>query len=105
LEAIARSLNDIPIADVMSLLVGLLMDGQLEGHIDRVAGVLYKEKEGRLPDSNKMAAVEDDAAGSLLQKCQAMDNLLGMLGSLHTELTLRVKDDSGDSRSRGGMVH
>ena len=54
LGRIARDLNDIPVENVDSLLVSLILDGKLHGHIDQVNGILVKmahdtgggEKEG-----------------------------------------------------------
>ncbi|GAX28583.1 COP9 signalosome complex subunit 2 [Fistulifera solaris] len=42
LKAIAHELNDIPVSDVESLLVGLILDGLLDGRIDKVDGILIK---------------------------------------------------------------
>jgi len=44
-SAIARELNYIPVSDVESLLVSLILDGKLDGRIDQVGGVLYKRAE------------------------------------------------------------
>ena len=104
LQAIAKALNDIPIADVESLLIGLLLDGELEGHIDRVSGVLYKDKEGRIPDASAIATGADDGASALLQKCHAMSELLELMSSLHSKVNLRVKEDSVGAAMRG-VVH
>ena len=54
LAAIARELNDIPVQDVESLLVSLILDGTLEGRIDQVKGVLLKkgEKGGGATDAS-----------------------------------------------------
>jgi len=43
LKAISKALNGIPIVDVESLLVGLILDGKAKGRIDQVNGVLIKE--------------------------------------------------------------
>jgi len=45
LKAISKALNGIPIVDVESLLVGLILDGKAKGRIDQVNGVLIKEVE------------------------------------------------------------
>jgi hypothetical protein len=102
LPAIAKALNDIPLADVESLLVGLLLDGQLEGYIDRVSNVLYKQTEGRIPDGatsvtggNGMNNVARNHSESiLLQKCQAMDELLDIMSSVHSDVSGRVKENN-----------
>jgi hypothetical protein len=97
-------LNDIPIADVESLLIGMLLDEELQGHIDRVSGVLYKEKEGRVLDGNAIANSADDCASALLQKCQAMNELLGVLSSTHSKVNMRVLEESSPTSARG-FVH
>ncbi len=44
LERIAKDLNDIPVEDVESLLVSLILDGKLAGGlIDQVNGLLVKK--------------------------------------------------------------
>jgi len=45
LNKIARELNDIPVADVESLLVDMVLDGKLHGKIDQIEGVLVKDVE------------------------------------------------------------
>jgi len=42
LAALAEELNGISIVDVEQLLIGLILDGTLQGDIDPVEGVLYK---------------------------------------------------------------
>lgn len=42
LEYIANELNNIPIEDVESLLISLILDGKLDGKIDQVQGILEK---------------------------------------------------------------
>jgi len=42
LAALAEELNGISIVDVEQLLIGLILDGTLQGDIDQVEGVLYK---------------------------------------------------------------
>jgi COP9 signalosome complex subunit 2 len=43
LDALSKELNGIPVKDVESLLVPLILDGKLEGRIDQVKGVLVKD--------------------------------------------------------------
>ena len=66
LQAIARELNDIPVADVESLLVGLILDGSLDGKIDRVDGVLLKqaEKGSRMTGTTATAVASTTGASS-----------------------------------------
>ncbi|KAL3807907.1 hypothetical protein ACHAXA_000346 [Cyclostephanos tholiformis] len=45
LSRIAGDLNDIPIEDVEGLLVSLILDGKLDGHIDQVGGILVKKSQ------------------------------------------------------------
>jgi len=46
LVKISKSLNGIPVEDVESLLVSLILDGKLNGRIDQVGGVLVKQAQG-----------------------------------------------------------
>ncbi|GKY95161.1 hypothetical protein MPSEU_000479600 [Mayamaea pseudoterrestris] len=104
LQAIAKALNDIPIADVESLLIGMLLDGELEGHIDRVDGVLYKEKDGRASDANAAMINADDSTNALIAKCHAMTDLVEMMNLLHSTTNSRIKEESGNTGARG-RVH
>jgi hypothetical protein len=97
-------LNDVSISEVESLLVGLLLDGDLEGHIDRVSGILYKEKEGRILDTSPATSGTDDNANALIQKCQAMNELLELMNAMHSKTLTRLKEDNGGSAVRG-FVH
>ena len=45
LSRIAKDLNNIPLADVESLLVSLILDGKLDGRIDQVRGILVKSSQ------------------------------------------------------------
>mmetsp|Transcript_38230 Transcript_38230/g.57216 ORF Transcript_38230/g.57216 Transcript_38230/m.57216 type:complete len:632 (-) Transcript_38230:142-2037(-) len=58
LEAIARELNGIPVSDVESLLVSLILDGKLDGRIDQAGGILYKRAE-----KGGGAATDDGTSG------------------------------------------
>jgi COP9 signalosome complex subunit 2 len=55
LAAISKELNDIPVPDVENLLVGLILNGALEGQIDQVQGVLLKRAEKGPPISSEGA--------------------------------------------------
>lgn len=98
LQAISKELNDIPVSDVESLLVGLILDNKLEGEIDQVAGVLLKKAEvgpDSAGDSNK-AAPEPE-----IVLCDALDDMAASLEGLSTSLAAtRLKD----THSRG-LVH
>eukprot|EP00934_Nitzschia_sp_Nitz4_P005330 Nitzschia sp. Nitz4//scaffold50_size126154//96686//98407//NITZ4_003697-RA/size126154-processed-gene-0.155-mRNA-1//1//CDS//3329553734//5320//frame0 len=60
LQAIAKELNDIPVGDVENLLVGLILDGKLDGLIDQVQGVLEKKVErGALPNNGTTSESHD----------------------------------------------
>lgn len=109
LQAVARELNDIPVTDVESLLVGLILDGQLDGKIDRVSGVLYKQAERGGADSstpsksNNAASKSDLAAGAngTFTKQEAMQLVIELLNSFSTELTSAPLRESG----MRGMAH
>jgi len=80
LEAIARELNHIPVVDVESLLVGLILDGKLVGEIDLVEGVLLK----------KASTADDgspDANDPDIQLCDALNKMAGSLEGLSTTIT------------------
>jgi COP9 signalosome complex subunit 2 len=107
LPAIARELNDIPVADVESLLVGLILDGNLDGKIDRVTGVLLKKAERGTADNSAHAASNAAAVvkpvSETAQKCDAMDQLIQHLENFSAQVTsTRVKDTSMSMR---GLVH
>lgn len=97
LTAIARELNDIPVSDVESLLVGLILDGSLDGKIDQVTGVLLKaeergaDKKGAAGGGGVDAAITEKNLADL--KCEAMDSLIRTLDDLSTTLTSsRIKE-------------
>ena len=111
LEAISRELNDIPVADVESLLVGLILDGKLDGKIDQVTGILLKQEERGMassqpgPGGNSGQAVVDSCHEKSLSdlKCEAMNSLIRTLDELSTTLTsARMKEGPHQIR---GVVH
>jgi COP9 signalosome complex subunit 2 len=113
LSAVAKELNDIPVADVENLLVSLILDGMVDGQIDQVSGVLLKKAE-RGPalandgsNSNMstqagraaMAPTEDDLTA---QKYEAMNQLATALDGIAVSVTsARMKEGP----SMRGMVH
>ena len=128
LEAIARELNDIPVKDVESLLVGLILDGHLDGKIDRVSGILYKQPEsgGSLEGNNttssavsgsfkpagagagpskSMGGAFSSAHNEINQRCETMDSLINLLGSLSAELSGMRSNDTSFVGTRGGLIH
>mmetsp|Transcript_39635 Transcript_39635/g.83343 ORF Transcript_39635/g.83343 Transcript_39635/m.83343 type:complete len:568 (-) Transcript_39635:175-1878(-) len=93
LSRIARDLNDIPVEDVESLLVSLILDGKLEGHIDQVNGILVKkaqdagaEKEGNGANAANPAdgdgSVESRNIASLDQLTAALEHLTGVISKV-----------------------
>jgi COP9 signalosome complex subunit 2 len=94
LEAIAKELNDIPVADVESLLVGLILDGKLEGEIDQVGGVLLKQ-----------STTVDNAgvsSASQIELCNAIDQMATALESFGNSASAASMKESGLLR---GMAH
>ena len=89
LGRIAKDLNDIPVEDVESLLVSLILDGKLDGHIDQVKGILVKrshdtaggEKDGGNATGGGGAnpahggSVESRNLASLMQLTSALEHL------------------------------
>ncbi len=114
LPAIAKELNDIPVPDVENLLVGLILDGTLEGQIDQVNGVLLKKAEKGPPPSsdgsttNTMAARVGSSGAPIdpeelqRKKYQAMQQLANVLDAISINVTsARMKEVPG----LRGMVH
>jgi hypothetical protein len=64
LAAIATALNDIPIHEVESLLTNLILDGKLDGLINRTTNTLIKRIEYGGGDSSAAAAAAAAAAGT-----------------------------------------
>jgi COP9 signalosome complex subunit 2 len=104
LAAIARELNDIPVADVESLLVGLILDGSLDGKIDQVTGVLLKkgERGGNNKQQGGQVVVTKKEKTLEEQKCDAMDSLIRTLDELASSLTNAGIKEGPSMR---GVVH
>ena len=92
LQAIARELNDIPVPDVESLLVGLILDGKLDGEIDQVAGVLVKEADiGPEPSNDGKTVAAPQNPDIVL--CDAIDHLVSSLETLSVSISsAKLKD-------------
>lgn len=122
LSAIAKELNDIPIADVENLLVGLILNGVLEdAKIDQVNGVLLKKAEGRSTGSGKQSSLSSSLSGAaaarkiqtvadmMALKLEAMGQISAALeGISSTVSNARMKDGASSSFSGGtlrGMAH
>lgn len=94
LEALADALNNIPVKQVESLLVRLILDGSLAARIDRTQGVLLK-----LPTEAPQPETE------------TLDRILNMVDQVAQQVAnVRLKESSGFTGSamaafRGGMVH
>lgn len=104
LAAIAKELNDIPVADVESLLVSLILDGKLDGKIDQVESVLLKKAERGSSGAEANSHNASTKAGRSLeeQKCDALEELADALEKLSTTITsTRIKDP----HQMRGMVH
>ena len=101
LARIARDLNDIPVEDVESLLVSLILDGKLDGHIDQVNGILVKkaqdtgggggEKEGNTNAAANPAlgdgSVESRNIASLTQLTSALEHLTCVISKVGSKST------------------
>jgi len=95
LARIARDLNDIPVEDVESLLVSLILDGKLDGHIDQVNGILVKKtqetsngggKDGKNPALGN-GSVEFRNLASLTQLTSALEHLTVMVSKVSSNST------------------
>mmetsp|Transcript_27637 Transcript_27637/g.33600 ORF Transcript_27637/g.33600 Transcript_27637/m.33600 type:complete len:501 (-) Transcript_27637:247-1749(-) len=96
LEFIARQLNGIPVEDVESLLVSLILDGKLDGRIDQVKGVLLKGRADTNNGKNQMAGITSAApvsgemwGGNSLdaRNCASLEQLTSALEQLTTTIT------------------
>ena len=105
LQAIARELNDIPVTDVESLLVGLILEGSLEGTIDQVTGVLLKKEErGQVASNQDKESAAEAALEQTIEekKYDAIQGLMRTLEELSANLTsARIKEGP----QMRGVVH
>lgn len=94
MEAISKALNNIPVTDVENLLVGLILDGSLDGQIDQVTGV-YKR------GSNNDTFSDNTILTTL--KFEAMKNITSALEDIAISTT-NARMTDGNTAMRG-MVH
>jgi len=97
LEAIAKALNNIPVSDVENLLVGLILDGSLDGQIDQVTGVLLKNAERDETNSSS------NNASLMALKFEVMSQIASAFEDIATSTT-NARMSEGNSGMRG-MVH
>jgi len=116
LDAIAKELNDIPVVDVENLLVGLILDGRLEGRIDQVHGVLLKKAEkgppvsndGTTPSSSLSLSRDGNITSSVdhdelqKRKYEMMQKVANMLDKMSAEITNARMNEGPSLR---GLVH
>lgn len=94
LVRISKSLNDIPVEDVESLLVSLILDGKLNGRIDQVNGVLVKQSQGAdassmpggpsasdKPSEKNVGSVESRNTASIQRLTKALEHLTTAVSS------------------------
>lgn len=107
LEAISKALNNIPVSDVENLLVGLILDGSLDGQIDQVTGVLLKKAErGGGGGNNEMNATTNSSSDNTsltALKFEAMRQIVTALEDIAISTT-NARMIEGNSAMRG-MVH
>lgn len=121
LAAIASALNDITVKEIENLLVGLILDGSLDGTIDLTEGVLLKEAERGGGDSSAAGKASAAAAAAAsgggtsvsnssnktksqtILKCEAMDCLIGHLEDLSEQITSTKGLKEGGSSGPQGM--
>ena len=77
LQAIAKELNDIPVKDVESLLVSLILQGSLDGRIDQVKGILWQNKEA-IDEEEKES---DQAMNSIMDRLEGLSNVITSIRS------------------------
>jgi len=93
LNAIAKELNDIPVQDVESLLVGLILDGKLDGEIDQLEGILLKN---HTKGNISKYAPQEDLCKSLEEMVHALEGISNHCG------TSRLKESARHMR---GIAH
>lgn len=81
LDYISKALNGIPVEDVRSLLVSLILDGKLNGKIDQINGILEKRVDsvGRAGSDGKQILEEKNVA--------ALENLAVQMEKLGSSIT------------------
>jgi len=85
LSKISKSLNGIPVEDVESLLVSLILDGKLNGRIDQVGGVLVKQAQGAAdtgPSSSTSDKPQVDVGSVESRNTASIERLIGALAHL-----------------------
>lgn len=107
LQAISSELNNIPLSDVENLLVGLILDGSLDGRIDQVSGVLLKKAERGAGETSNSVAFKKDASDVqpdlIALKFEALSQISAALDSMATVTTNpRMKEQASSLR---GMAH
>lgn len=109
LDAISRELNNIPVSDVENLLVGLILDGSLDGRLDQVSGLLLKkaEKGGSGSSNNDARGTVANSASSNVSlvalKFEAMSQIAAALEEIASS-TANSRMGEGGTGMRG-MVH
>jgi COP9 signalosome complex subunit 2 len=76
LAAIATALNDISVQEVESLLVNLILDGNVKGKIDATEGILIMDS------YNSNAATTTVIAKDVEAQCRAMNQLIEQLAEV-----------------------
>jgi COP9 signalosome complex subunit 2 len=94
LSAIAAALNDIPVSDVENLLVNLILDGHVDGWIDRTNGIFLKRIEfggsdgaSNAASSKSTATRSSDRPSPVVLQCEAMMKLMSMLEDFSRQST------------------
>lgn len=98
LARISKSLNGIPVEDVESLLVSLILDGRLNGRIDQVGGVLVKQAQGAAdtgPSSSDkpsgknvdVGSVESRNTASIQRLTRALEHLTDAVSNVGPKTT------------------
>jgi COP9 signalosome complex subunit 2 len=98
LAKISKSLNGIPVEDVESLLVSLILDGKLNGRIDQVGGVLVKQCQGAAdtgPSSSDkptgknvdVGSVESRNTASIQRLIRALEHLTDAVSNVGPKTT------------------
>lgn len=95
LHALAEQLNHIEISQVESLLTSLILNGTLQGKIDRVDMVLYNHGDHEALSAPASGGEGTPARSYVVQRCEAMDNILSRLNDLSAHVTnIRANEPS-----------
>ncbi|KAL3905047.1 MAG: hypothetical protein SGILL_009834 [Bacillariaceae sp.] len=108
LEAISKELNNIPVEDVENLLVGLILDGTIDGKIDQGSGSLLKKAErggGETKAGSSSIQMENAKPDLTALKFAAMSQIAVALENIGSNAANPRMKESSPGGGMRGMVH